>query len=77
MAVFVKKEMELIEGTARNSRGGHHTIGAYKWRGYYIIIGGIYGLSVNSDRQSAEIFEEYLEWHRELTHTVSAKKSAR
>jgi hypothetical protein len=56
VAVFVKKDFEVMEGTVRNSVGGHHTIGVNKWKGLEIIVEGIYGLSINSDRMSAEIF---------------------
>ncbi len=44
VAVFVRKYLQEIDGTIRNSNSGHSTIGAYNWKGEKIISGGIYGL---------------------------------
>ncbi len=49
VAIFFKKAFEKIEGT----QGEDTTLYG---KGYNIILGGIYGLSINSDRLSAEIF---------------------
>ena len=70
VAVFVRKDLQEIDGTIRNSNSGHSTIGAYNWKGEKIVIGGIYGLSTGSDRQCAEIFSEYADWHIELTQRI-------
>jgi hypothetical protein len=64
--VFVKRDFNVINGTVRNSRDGHYTIAAYEYKGERYIIGGIYGNCTNSDGISAEIFQTYTEWHREL-----------
>ncbi len=59
VVVFVRKDLQEIDGTIRNSNSGHITIEAYNWKGEKIIIGGIYGLCTGSERQCAEIFSEY------------------
>jgi hypothetical protein len=64
--VFTRKDFLPMQGTIRNSRSGHFTIGAYEYKGEKVIIGGIYGNCTASDGPSAEIFAEYVEWHREL-----------
>jgi len=65
--IFVKKEFTPIQGTIRNSRSGHFTIGAYEYKGLRVILGGIYGNCTAADGPSAEVFHEYIEWHRELS----------
>jgi hypothetical protein len=52
VAIFVKKAFEKIERT-KGTQGEDTTLYG---KGYNIILGGIYGLSINSDRLSAEIF---------------------
>ncbi len=52
VAIFVKKAFEKIEGT-KGTQGEDTTLYG---KGYTIILGGIYGLSISSDRLSAEIF---------------------
>jgi hypothetical protein len=64
--VLTKRGFNPIQGTIRNSRSGHFTIGAYEYKGEKIIIGGIYGNCTTADSPSAEVFMEYIEWHREL-----------
>ncbi len=70
MAVFVRKDLQEIDGTIRNSNSGHSTIAAYNWKGEKIVIGGIYGISKGSDKQCADIFSEYADWHTELTQRI-------
>jgi hypothetical protein len=70
VTVFVRKDLQEIDGTIRNSKSGHSTIGAYNWKGEKIIVGGIYGRCTGSDRQCAEIFSEYADWHIELTQRI-------
>jgi exonuclease III len=79
VTVFARKRSWTpFPGTIRNSGSGHFTIGAYECNGEKIIIGGIYGDCTSSDRPSADIFNEYEEWHRELRdrlgniHTIIA-----
>ncbi len=42
VAVFVRKDLQEIDGTIRNSNRGHSTIGAFNWKGEKIVIGGIH-----------------------------------
>ncbi len=59
--VFTRKDFLPMQGTIRNSRSGHFTIGAYEYKKEKVIIGGIYGNCTASDGPSAEIFADYVE----------------
>ena len=61
--IFIRKGIAPIQGTIRNSRDGHYTIGAYDYEGTKIIIGGIYGNCTASDVPSAEVMQNYIECH--------------
>ncbi len=55
------------EGTNRKPREGHYTIGASTMD---IIVGAIYGISMASDREPAEIFASCGEQHQQLTQRI-------
>jgi len=74
IAVFVKNGTEEIDGTIRNSRGGHFTVGAYKLDGATVVLGAIYGPSAANDTQSADIFQEFFEQITELGNRMNTRK---
>ena len=74
IAVFVKKGIENIDGTVRNSRGGHFTVGAYKVDGATVVLGAIYGPSTANDTQSADIFRAFFEQITELGNRLNTRR---
>jgi hypothetical protein len=68
--IFTKRGFNPIQGTIRNSRSGHFTIGAYEYKREKIVMGGINGNCTAADGPSAEIFTEYVEFHRELRNRL-------
>jgi len=73
IAVFANKNVEEIEGTIRNSRGGHFTVGAYTLEGQKVVLGAIYGPSASSDLNSLGTFSDFIEQIRELGHRIGSR----
>ncbi len=68
VAIFTRKDLEVIPESIYGSPSGHSAIGCYDFHGSRVVIGGIYGVSAGSDAASMEVFEEF---HDKLTETTT------
>jgi exonuclease III len=73
VAVFARKNIELIAGTARNSRDGHSTVAGYKLNGNKVILAALYGPSCNNDALSAEVLQGIEDTMGELGQLVGTR----
>ena len=68
VAIFTKKDLEVIPESVYGSPSGHFAIGCYDFHGSRVIIGGIYGISAGGDAASMEVFEDF---HNKLMETTT------
>jgi len=52
-----KKGTEQIETSRFDSDTEHFTTAAYSIQGHRLVVGAVYGIASNSDRESKEVFE--------------------
>ena len=73
VAVFVKKGTQVIEGTAITDVDGHFAVNALELSDNKVVIGGIYGPSVSSDRQSHDSFDRFFRELQELANRIGTR----
>ncbi len=73
VAVFVKKGTQVIEGTAIADEDGHFVVTALELSGNKVVIGGIYGPSVSSDRQLHDSFDRFFRELQELANRIGTR----
>jgi hypothetical protein len=59
MAIFTRKDIEMIPESIYGSPLGHFATGCYDFHGSSVVNSGIYGVSAGSDAASMEVFEEF------------------
>jgi hypothetical protein len=60
VAIFTRKDIEVIPESVYGSPSGHFAIECNDFHGSRVVIGRIYGVSAGSDSASMKIFEELL-----------------
>jgi hypothetical protein len=68
VTIFTRKDLEVIPESVHGSPSGYFAIGCYDFHRSRVVIGGIYGVSANSDAASMEVFEEL---HNKLMETTT------